>query len=132
MYRQVLHQNSDVTNPTAKFLREGVEHLLRYLGETLTRHRSPTALAPNSRRRCLDHHHHRRRDLSGRPLPLRPRLALAAGTAPRLPSHRKSRERRLRWVFGSYQMVRLRIAAKGSVERIWAAKAFAILSGDGC
>lgn len=38
-------------------------------------------------------HHHRRRDLSGRPLPLRPRLALAAGAAPRLPSHRKSRER---------------------------------------
>jgi hypothetical protein len=74
----VLHQNSDVTNATAKFLREGVEHLLRYLGETLTRHGSPTALTPNSRRQSCRHphilfcrrlrHHH----------PRRPRLAPAA------------------------------------------------------
>src|SRR5262245_8977727 len=40
--RRILEQNRNVMHATAKFLRERVEHLLDYLGETFTLHPSPT------------------------------------------------------------------------------------------
>ena len=62
-------------------------------------------LTPSSRRRCL--HHHRRPYLSGRPLPLRPRLALVEGRRRQQPVDQKGLNRGILDVFCSCPIVRL-------------------------
>jgi len=47
--RHILYQNSNVTNATAKFLWERVEHHLDYLDEMFTLHPSPNEMARSLR-----------------------------------------------------------------------------------
>src|SRR5208337_2784823 len=114
--RQILHQNSNVTNAAAKFLWERVERLLDYLGEMFALHPSPTAisksaLTPSSRRCCRHHHRHRHLFCRNRRLllPLRPlpRLALVEGEHWQRPADQRGLGRGILDIFCSCSMVRL-------------------------
>src|SRR5713101_8044209 len=109
--RQILYQNSNVTDATAKFLWERVERLLDYLDEVFALHPSPTdtnrgMLTPSSRHHLGRHHRHllcRRLRL---PLRLLPRLALVEGGHRQLPSDQRGLRRGILDKFCACPMVR--------------------------